>query len=41
MEALQDQRESLFFFNLNKASKQPFTEDEVKKQSEFFEVEVD
>lgn len=32
MGALQNQWES-FSFNLNKASKQPFTEDEVKKQS--------
>lgn len=29
------------FFYLNKASKQLFTENDVKKQSEFFEVDVD
>lgn len=40
MEACQD-RWASFFNYLNKASKQPFTEDEVKKQSEFFGVEVD
>lgn len=42
MKALQDRWESFFFFfflNLNKASKEPFTEGEIKKQPEFFEAD--